>query len=323
MVGWMVALAGAALAGEDGVWVGGAGDVRAGVEGGTVRAESQVEGDFRLARGPVYLRLDVDMVVNTSDGGLVRSWTPPEWAMVQVEPAAAFRLRGGVLNPQIGYEDWDFWVNPLPTYSAMFVQGTPGRILGGEAEVSLGESTRLFAWGGGDLDWRGGWNTLDFGGGAWYAPAFGVGITTEQDFFSTWSGAFALPQDDFYAAVYSFELYPSEALAVILDGSAGLSGGAPYAGGQVILDILPEATFTPVLRAEGLLDRNDAALGGWAAGVPDGTASVGLRVAPLDFLTVLAEAKATFTGEGTVPGAFLGVEVFRPEPSAYSVVVDD
>jgi hypothetical protein len=323
MLGVFIGLVAASWAAEDGTWVGGAGDVRVGVADGALSAESQVEVDYRVARGPIYARLDVDVLVNTSPDGLVRSWTPPEWAMVQVEPAASYRIRGGILNPQLGYEDWDFWVNPLPTYSTMFVWGTPGRILGGEAEVSLGESTRLFAWGGSDLDWRGGWNSLDFSQGAWSAPAFGVGITSEQDFFSTWSGAFALPQDRFYAAVYSFELYPAEALSIILDGSAGVSAGAPYAGGQVILDIFPEATFTPVVRAEALLDRNDAALGGWAAGVPDGTASVGLRVAPLDFLTVLAEAKATFTGEGTVPGAFLGVEVFRPEPSAYSVVVDD
>ncbi len=306
-----------AWAGEEGTFVGGGADTQVGVVAGAgVVGQSQAELDLRYARGPFFLRFDADTTLAYGDGGAQLVWTPPEWAMAQVG-GDTWRGRGGILNPQVGYEDWDAWLNPLPTWSVMFNAATPGRILGAELERSLSEDMHVFAWAGLDIDWAGSWNGRPPGVGD--VPGFGVGVRGELESFSTWSGVFAVPSDGFYAAVYTFDLYPADALTLLFDGAAGLSAGAGFAGGQVVATVLPEGAVSPVARAEWVVDPGGRALGGWAAGVPAGTGSLGLRSQPLDPLILMLEAKASL-GDGELhPGLWLGVELVRPEPAPFSI----
>jgi hypothetical protein len=139
-------------------------------------------------------------------------------------------------------------------------------------------------------------------------------VTSDNDAWSTYSGVMIYPTEGYYAAQLEGEIYPADALSVALDGGVGLFQGAPFAGGQLVVNILPDGMVTPVVRGEYMWDPDGAALGGAAYGVPDATASVGVRVAPLDVLRFELEGKATFIGGTTVPGVFLGITLHRPEP---------
>ena len=87
--------------------------------------------------------------------------------------------------------------------------------------------------------------------------------------------------------------------------------GDPRLGSQERRRFLP-TSFHPDGRA----------LGGWAAGVPAGTGSLGLRSQPLDPLILMLEAKAS-VGDGELhPGLWLGVELVRPEPAPFSIEPD-
>jgi hypothetical protein len=228
--------------------------------------------------------------------------------MAQVAMGDA-RVRGGVLNPNMGLEDWDEWNNYLPTFSLMFDGASPGRVLGGEAAWALGDSGQAFAFGGADLDFAGrGTMTPLGGGGAFY----------EADSWATWSGVAVYPADEYWGVFAAVDCYPLDALWLSIDGGAGTSAGEPYAGGQLVVNVLPEAMVAPVARGELIYDPGGAALG-----LPDGTASAGARVAPLEGLQVALEVKAVFADGETTPGAYLSVQLFEPEPGPYTALEEE
>lgn len=270
---------------------------------------SQAEADARFATGVVYGRLDLDVHMDPASP----AWdgqVPLEWAMLQVSPGTWF-VRAGVTNPNIGLEDWDDWVNYLPTTSVLFDGASPGRLGGGEVGWTFSDGGQAFVFGGWDMDWA--------------APSFGGGYASEQDAWSTWSGLVAQPTLDFgtgtpglYGFFGALEIYPADALWLTLDGGGGVMGGSPFAGAQLIANVLPEAVVQPVARVEGVFDPDDM------MGAPVATASVGARVQPLDWLRVAVEGKYSVdpaTENGL--GAFLTLDVWRPEPPPYAAVEED
>jgi hypothetical protein len=304
----------AAFAAEPDVFLGGGADLRGGWSDGAPVLQTQAEFDARVGFKAVSARLDADVTFDALTGELVL--TPPEWAMVQVrvdDPSkkVGWATRFGVLNPNIGLEDWDMRNNYLPSYSIMWDAAQPGRVLGAEAEVRVGDGHHLMVWGGLDLDW-----------GSLTAPTpdVGVGFWSEQDTWGSWSGFFSLPTLDLHALVTTFEFYPHDLVSLTLDTSAGLSGGRGFVGGEVVLNVAPEFVVTPVARGEFVVDPQDAALGGVAEGVPDGTASLGLRAAPIPQLQLMVEGKATFADGRASPGVWAGVQLFAPDPPTYDVI---
>jgi hypothetical protein len=267
-------------------WAGGAAHATTGVADGQLTNQSQLEADGRLRYGWLSARLDLDLHVDPFAPSVIVRPYAPEWASLQIGQDRA-RLRAGVVNPAISLEDWDEWDNYLPTFSLLFTGASLGRIRGAEAELSLEDGTALFVFAGQDLD---------FGV---QPPPFvvGAGIATEQEAFGTWSGVAAYPSEAYYAAYGSVELYPHDQLSVAVDTSLGLSAGAPFFTGQLVLNALPEAA---VLVAEPGLRR--------------ATASVGARYAPADPVLISLEAKLDALGSAPVPGIFLGLSLFRSEP---------
>lgn len=303
-----------ALAAPVDVFLGGGADLRGGWSDGAPVLQTQAEFDARVGFKAVSARLDADVTFDALTGDLML--TPPEWAMVQVrvdDPSkkVGWATRFGVFNPNIGLEDWDMRNNYLPSYSIMWDAGQPGRVLGAEADLRVGDGHHVMVWGGLDLDW-----------GSLTAPTpdVGVGFWSEQDTWGSWSGFFSLPTQDLHALVTTFEFYPHDLVSLTLDTSAGVSGGRGFAGGQIVLNVAPEFLVTPVARGEFVVDPGDAALGGAAEGVPDGTASLGLRAAPLPQVQLMLEGKATFADGQASPGVWAGLQIFAPDPPTYDVV---
>jgi hypothetical protein len=304
MAGW---------AGETEIYVGGGLDARGGWSPAGSEAVVEGEFDFRLRHKWFFTRLDLDVTVDVLNPGVL--YTPPEWAMVQFgldDPAKrlGWAVRAGVLNPNMGLEDWDLKNNYLPSYSIMFNGASPGRILGGEANLRLGDGHNVFLWGGSDIDW------------AWpeHTPTLGVGYWTERDSWSTWSGLAMYPSEQTYMLVYTLEFYPHDLVWLAFDGSTGVMGGRGYGGGQVVLNVAPEEIVQPVARGEWVVDPGDAALGGMEEGIPDGTASLGARFVPSENVKVMVEGKAIFADKSATPGLYFGVEIFTPDPPYYGVV---
>ena len=283
-------------------WAGGAAHATTGVADGQLTNQSQLEADGRLRYGWLSARLDLDLHVDPFAPSVIVRPYAPEWASLQIGQDRA-RLRAGVVNPAISLEDWDEWDNYLPTFSLLFTGASLGRIRGAEAELSLEDGTALFVFAGQDLD---------FGV---QPPPFvvGAGIATEQEAFGTWSGVAAYPSEAYYAAYGSVELYPHDQLSVAVDTSLGLSAGAPFFTGQLVLNALPEAALQPVARLESLWDPEGAVLVA-EPGLRRATASVGARYAPADPVLISLEAKLDALGSAPVPGVFLGLSLFRSEP---------
>lgn len=111
----------------------------------------------------------------------------------------------------------------------------------------------------------------------------------------------------------ALELYPHDLVWVTFDGGAGLVEGTPWAGGGVILNVLPEATVVPSARVEGVYDP-DGVLGAPVKG----TASVALRAYPTDFITLQLEGKALLADEVS-PGVYAAVWFNRPDMPYYDL----
>lgn len=316
LVGALPLLSGG-LAGDPAVWVGGAGSAQLGYQkSGLAGTEVQAELDARVEQGPFYFRADLDFTLGL-DGGAHPVMFPPEWLMIQYSPGAV-RLRAGVVNPNIGLEDWDPWNNYLPTFSILFNGASPGRVLGGEVAYQVGNA-EVFAFGGADMDFVASDVFIPE-----LTPIAGLGVWAEGESLATWSGLALYPTESYYGAFAAVEYYPLDQLWVSLDGGLGLSAGEPFAGAQLVVNVMPEAVVAPVARVEGVYDPGGVALGGADAGVAKGTFSLGARLQALASLSVMAEGKLTLWGSGLVdPGVFIRVTGFRPEPPTYTALTPE
>ncbi|WP_437953137.1 hypothetical protein WME98_22355 [Sorangium sp. So ce296] len=292
-------------------------------------AVAQAEVGLRLATESLYFRLDLDVQAASAPLGLPAfglpafvypAWSlpapelkigPPEWAMLQIG-REDYHLRLGIVSHAIGIEDWDSWTNYFPTFSTM-ISTVPGRMLGVEPGLVLGEGYEINVFGGFDLD-------VD-------APTFGAGLTTMQALWSTWSGVAFYPTIDFYSAVVALELYPAEALSVSLDGSVGLVGVAdeagaielkPWVGGEVIANVLPTLPIHPLFRVQALHEHEGALSAFLFAPQPSVSASAGLTFTPFDELKISLEGKASKVEDDILPGLFALVALRRPEPPPYA-----
>lgn len=292
-------------------------------------ALAQAEVGLRLASGSLYFRLDLDVQATTAPLGLPAfglpafvypTWSlptpgikigPPEWAMLQIG-REDHHLRLGIITHPIGIEDWDGWINTFPTTSTM-ISTVPGRMLGVEPGLVLGEGYEINLFGGFDLD-------VD-------APTFGAGLTTMQPLWSTWSGIALYPSIDFYSAVVALELYPAEALTVSLDGSAGLVGAAseagaielkPWVGGEIIANVLPKVAIHPSFRIQALHEPGSALSAFLFAPQPSVSASAGLTYTPFDELKISLEGKVSQVEDDVLSGLFALVALRRPEPPPYA-----
>lgn len=303
-------------------------------------AFAQTEVDFRAEGGPLYFRLDLDLQMTSSDPDKTAlgyppfftvtngvKFGPPEWLMLQYSIGDSLKLRGGIVGHQIGLEEWDVWNTYFVTKSTVY-NLTPGRMLGLEVGVPLGDY-EVFAFGGCDLDFGGciaadadgdGVNEVESGDGL----IAGAGITTAQDFWSTWSGVAALPTLDYYVASITVEAYPHEDLSIAVDVVPGLQGVEDetgsvkqhfFFGGGVTVNVIPEAIVHPAFRFHGLLDPDDAAFGDI---YPDLAASAGLSTSPWDGFKVALEAKVSKYTEDLVPSMHASISLARPEPSTYT-----
>lgn len=263
---------------------------------------SQAEVDFRLKSGMVFVRVDADVHLDINqDPAIPVAPLPPEYAMVELQPGD-WRIQAGVVNPEFGLQEWDEWDNYLPEYSFGWA-AQPGQVVGVEPGYLLGDgSTKVFAYGGLDLAWAGSWGALPD------APIFGAGVASELDSFGTWSGVFAYPTLDYYGAVAAFEVYPAGALWLTLDGIAGSSGGSPLVGGQLVANVLPEATVNPVARVEAMWDPEFAVTG---SGVGAG---LGVNVWAHDWLYASAEGRFRVVDRIKQPAVIVLVGVHRPDP---------
>jgi hypothetical protein len=303
------------------VWLGGA--VSAGVEvnDDVVTVPLQAEGDVRAEWDHVYVRLDADVHLQPVDNQevITQPYTV-EWAMVQIGAGEdPYRLRLGITNPNVMLEDWDAWNNYLPTFSLMFNAASPGRLLGGEVVLHRPDGTEIFAWGGLDLDFYG---YPPVSSDTVVVPTIGAGVSTEQDTFGTWTGVAWWPSDAFGGLFGCLELYHLDPVWFTIDGSVGVSGDAPFAGGSFLVNVLPEAIVSGVARFEGVIDPGDEALGGAFDGVLDGTASLGTRIQPLPELLFQLEVKALVDSGEVSPGVAALVTLYRPEPPTYTASVD-
>lgn len=301
------------------LWFGGSLDAALDLSPGSLSVPTMGEVDFRMQQGKVFVRVDVDLWTDLASPSLLQPY-PPEWAMVQVGTEGPI-VRAGIHNPNIGLEDWDYRNNYMPTYSNYFNGASPGRLLGAEFAWHFENDAEVFVWGGSDMDF--GWSEGEVLPEPYWTA--GVGVSAEAEMWSTWTGFVTYPQDGFYALFYSGEVYPHNLVTVALDGGAGVSAGSPFAGGQLVVVGMPEATVNPTVRGEVNLDP-DLALGSFAdTGVYRSAVSAGGKVTIRDWLQVMAEGKLMWSAKEAQmsPGVFVALNVFRPEPGYYTAVYDE
>ncbi len=301
-------------------WVGGAVSVGGELMDGVEALPVQAELDVRVEGSHYALRFDLDVHVQpVHNQEVVTEPYPVEWAMLQIGARTdPWRLRVGVTNPNVMLEDQDAWNNPLPTFSLMHGGASPGRLLGAEVVLHGTDGTEAFAWGGADVDFVG-YPPVE--ADTILVPTIGIGIVTEQELFGTRTGIASWPAgerdqdgDAMQGLFGGVELYPLDPVWIAIDGGAGFRGSAPFAGGALIVDVLPEAIVSGVARAEGVVDPGDEALGGAIDGVLDGTLSAGGRLRPVGALLVQVELKALFESGEVTPGGAVVVTLHRPEP---------
>lgn len=279
----------AAYGGDVDTWVGGA--VSTGVDitadgprAGITEAEVDVTADTDNVTGRLDLDIHLDPNQSCKDPGVPCIATPyaPEWAMVQFGKTKGY-VRVGVTNPAVGLEDWDPWVNYLPTTSILFGAASPGRNLGVEVGMLHPSGADTFVWIGRDLDW-----------GEYMT---GAGVAYEGDNFGTWSGVAIYPFASMYGAFLSGEWYASDALTLSVDGGFGTIAGDPYGGVQLFAVIAPADAFAFTGRLEGTVDPNGAfndPTDPSAPHYPKSTASLGVRVTPATWVRFDIEGKALF-----------------------------
>jgi hypothetical protein len=338
----------AALPADIDTWLGGSAYVISGAEGDSAgvgaksfSARGQAEVDFRLATDSLYFRLDLDLRTAAPDptGTAlgVPSWAildngvrfgPPEWAMLQIG-REAYHVRLGIVTKMIGLEDYDTSNNYFPTNGTMYL-GSPGRMVGVETGLVLGDGYDVNIFGG--IDW-------DYGGldkncsglsdeECYTGLTFGADISTLQPLWGTWSGIFAYPKLDYYAAHIGGEVYPLEQLTLSVDTNAGLVGVPdaagevqmePYWGGQLVANVLPLEPLHPMARVQWLIESNDAFSSFTFSPQPDVSASAGLAWNPFPEFKVTVEGKVSNVENHVNPGLFAMVALRRPEPPPYAL----
>lgn len=284
-----------------------------GVGAGTIG--SQVELDARAATGSLYFRLDLDyhfdpvfFVEGGTDGYQLAPHypLPPEVALVQI--GTKYHLRAGVTNADIGMQGWDERTNYLPSYSGVWSL-TNGQNLGLEPGITFDDGTNLFAFGGYDM--------------AWLTPGFGLGVSSQQDSFGTWSGVFFLPAYPFGMLVSANEVYPADALWLSLEVNGGPAGDGVVAGGQLVATLFGDATVGGALRFDQQF-MSDAAVTALELEVDSTAISAALRADPSDVVHLALEAKESWPRGGGDPyftGTFL-ISVGTPDPSDEYAVRD-
>lgn len=314
-------------------------------------AHAQQEFDFRLESGPWFFRFDMDVQFGSSDtikplGGYWSSppWSepapgfkigPPEWLMVQYS-LGQFRIRGGVVTEMIGLEDWDPWINYFPTRSLNY-NVTPGRTIGAEVAFITEGGYEFFAFGGCDVDWADCFADHDFDDDGvvdletWAGMKAGVGLTTIQERFSTWSGLTAYPNLNYYGLNITGEIYPHEAVTIGVEGAVSMSGVPDAAGsldynfavlGGISLNVLPAEPIHPMFRIHGKYDPDNGALGlfypAYEGNLPEVVASAGLSFKANDYFKATVEGKYQHYSFGDVPGLYAGLVFWTPEPAPYT-----
>lgn len=299
----MLWLIGAASAAE--FWVGGGLAAGVAYEDGAVGAMatdsvSQVELDVTMDADRLTGGLEVDFHLDPAAIGW-NDQIPVEALWVRYDGEQGY-VRPGVFTPDMGLEGWDDWENYQPSFSAMWDASAVGRVLGVEVGRDIDEGGTVFVFGGADLDWSAPYD-------GYWEPTAGIGYSNEADAWGTWSGVYMRPKIEHYGVIAAVELYPHEKVWVSVDGNVSLLNTAPFASGQVMITALPETLVSPILRVEGVMDKQDVAGVGY-----NYAAGVGARVQPVDFARASVEAKMLVGDDGSEPAAYLTIDVFRPEP---------
>jgi len=289
-------------------------------------AVAQTELNFRLGSGPFYFRLDLDMQMASFDPDQTAlglpEWAvltngiklgPPEYAMLQIG-REDYMARLGIITHQIGLEDWDSWATYFPSRSTLF-NVLPGRMLGVEPAIVVGEGYEIFAFGGLDLDY----DLPD--ARAWVA---GAGLTTLQEVWGTWSGVAAFPTLDYYVAATANEFYPMDELSFAVDGAVGLVGNGDggefkqFFGADLVVNVLPAEVLQPSFRVQAFGDPDDA-YANFYFEQPSVSASAALTARLFDgWFKVSVEGKASKIADEIVPGLFTMASLHRPEPPPFS-----
>lgn len=293
---------------EDGlIWAGVAGDsgLRVGPDGPSALV-SQVEFDFRAAKGPLFFRLDLDAHVDPNDPFYTYP-IPPEEAFLQIG-RGAFRVRAGVSNPNIGLSEWDSWDNYLPTHPLNF-ELMCGQVLGADVGTTVG-AWEFAAFGGQDL--------------AWGTPVVGAYAATEGAVASTWSGINVWPGMGYYAVLPAVEFYPADWLWLDVDGIAALADGSPFAGGQLVANLFPESQPNPVLRVQKLIDPDDVTRSELLGlDLPDTSMSFALNLDPTDYLRLSGEGRVEWRDGAQTGMGILYVAFHPPEPEDDFATIED
>ncbi len=269
----------------------------------------EVEGDLTFTKGIVSGRFDLDVqgtvlptlgIVNAPPGfpvNIVR----PEQAQIQVG-GDTWLARGGVLNANLGLDDWDEWLNYLPTWGESFGP-SPGRMAG--AEVG-----RVFGDGGPEIDVGGG---LDMDS---VLPIAEASVDYQGTNWTTDSGFAAYPTTGAYMIVASGTVSPAPVVTIALDGLAGIAPAGTaetaYAGLTVDGVFLPQLCVQPTVRVEGQFDPS-----GFTGNAP-WTASIGGALEPTSWSKILVEGKligSPIASDATpTPALYASFAVFRPDP---------
>jgi hypothetical protein len=305
-----------ALAEEEVRWWGGGASVLGGFRDGAPTATVQTEVDGRIHLGGFQVRADVDVHLNPLDPtytGLVTTPFSPE-ALSAGYHGDLGSVDVGVINPSIGIEEWDEWLNALPSHTGSFDAVQPGRIAGIMPGLSTGEGAALCLHIGQDLDWD--------------AFTFGTSFASEQDAYSTYDGAWYYPDRPAVdgtlhaqtgGGLVSFQMYLTEKLTMDVSGHGGLwviprgfgedTQVSPYAGSWFGLTYAM-GKVSPVLRTEGEWDPDAV------TGIPYATAHLGVRIDAMDSLVVHLEGTGAIKDKGFAPGGYAAVSLYRPEADA-------
>ncbi len=292
----------AALAGPD-VWLGAG--VTSGVGYDTVNGVapllSQAEVNLQADWEEVVVRVDLDVHVYPDDPlAPLPLPVPPEAAYVQLGTSAGPYAQVGVVTQNIAIEMWDERDNYMVTYSTGW-GASNSQLIGAIPGFRFEDGTEVFLAGGYDL--------------GWFAPSIGAGVATEQDVFSTWSGAFLLPTYGGAFAFYSAnEVYPLDALWLTLQLEGGHAGEGVFWGGPLfIASLFPEAVVGGAVRAEAILFGASEAEALLEVPMPPLALSAAVHVWPTDWLYIAGEGKLTMTGGASIPSVALLVDLHVPE----------
>lgn len=308
---------GAALAGDVETWVGGRASTGVGVDSveGVSTLLSQVELDATVDGDAWHVKLDLDyhfVPINLSHPDTNAPFEPipayplpPEEASLSLGSGAP-QIALGVTNPNLGMPEWDEGDNYLASYPNSWDLSN-GQNLGAIPSWNFENGLQIFVFGGWDM--------------GWYSPEVGAGWDFEGDSYGTWTGGFYLPMLQHGMFYWTNELYPADALWIDLDVDAGLSGGGPVAGGDVIVNVLPEGVVATALRVEGQYTSDAAA--DWQLTELEVTpmdplrVTLGARTDPTDWLHLAVDVGSAVVpydgGDPTFLGLFL-VDVHAPAP---------